>query len=115
MNNFFTKIFTWIKANLLLAIGILIAVVVLFFPKLLRGLTGRRRIRHRRGYYSRAGRRVSARTYFRRPRRTLPRSVGIRRSRTRRQYTKGGKVKKPWQIKGSIAARRHMARIRRMR
>jgi hypothetical protein len=33
------------------------------------------------------------------------------RSRTRR--TKG--AKKPWQVKGSEAARRHMARLRRMR
>ena len=108
MKDFFDKIFTWVKANLLLAIGILVAVIVLFFPKLLRGLTGKRRIRHRPGYYT-------ARTITR-SRRRLPRSIGLtRRGVPRKQYTKGGKAKKAWQIKGSLAARRHMAQIRKMR
>lgn len=104
MKDFFDKIFTWVKANLLLSIGILIAVIVLFFPKLLRGLTSRKRIRHRPGYYAaRSGR-------------SFPRSVGLtRRGVPRKQYTKGGKAKKAWQIKGSLAARRHMAQIRKMR
>lgn len=34
---------------------------------------------------------------------------------TKRVYTKGGKTKKPWQVKGSLAARRHMAQLRKMR
>jgi len=34
---------------------------------------------------------------------------------TKRVYTKGGKAKKPWQVKGSLAAKRHMAQIRKMR
>lgn len=45
-------------------------------------------------------------------------SAGYRRRRTaapRRAYTKGGKAKKPWQIKGSLAAKRRMAQIRRRR
>jgi len=33
----------------------------------------------------------------------------------KRVYTKGGKAKKPWQVKGSLAAKRHMARLRKMR
>lgn len=33
----------------------------------------------------------------------------------KRAYTKGGKAKKPWQIKGSLAAKRHMAKLRRMK
>ena len=33
----------------------------------------------------------------------------------KRVYTKGGKAKKPWQIKGSLAAKRHMAKLRRMK
>lgn len=106
MKDFFNKILTWVKSNLILTIGILIAVILVFFPKMLRGLTGRRRIRHRPSYYSR---RPAAR---RRSRRSLG---PVHRSRQRKQYTKGGKAKKPWQIKGSIAARRHMAQIRRMR
>lgn len=46
-------------------------------------------------------------------------SAGYRRRRTaaprRRSYTKGGKAKKPWQIKGSLAAKRRMAQIRKRR
>lgn len=33
----------------------------------------------------------------------------------RRKYTKGGKTKKPWQVKGSRAAKLHMAKLRRMK
>jgi hypothetical protein len=51
-------------------------------------------------------------TYRRRRRRVIPRSVGVRRRRT---YTRGGTAKKAWQIKGSLAARRRMAQIRRKR
>ncbi len=49
----------------------------------------------------------------RRRRRPIPRSVGY--PRRRRTYSRGGAAKKPWQIKGSLAARRHMAQIRRKR
>jgi len=110
MKDLFNKVLTWAKSNMLLAIGALLAVIMLFFPKLLKGLFGTTRRRHRRI----AGSPYSTGSPYRRnKRRTLPRSVGMR--KIRRQYTKGGKVKKPWQIKGSIAARRHMAQIRRMR
>lgn len=51
-------------------------------------------------------------TYRRRRRRVIPRSVGIRRRRT---YRTGGASKKAWQIKGSLAAKRRMAQIRRKR
>jgi len=85
---------TWIKNNVLLFFGILIASIILFFPKLFKEKRRRRR-------------------------RKLPRSVGMRKRRRtsgpRKQYTKGGKAKKPWQIKGSEAARRHMRKIRKMR
>lgn len=115
MKDFFDKTLTWIKANLWLAIGILIAVVIVFFPKLLKGLTGTRRIKHRPGYYAaRSGRRIPRSVGM--ARRRIPRSVGLtRRGVPRKQYTKGGKAKKAWQIKGSLAARRHMAQIRKMR
>jgi hypothetical protein len=103
----FNTIWAWIKANILLSVGIGFAVILLFFPKVLRGLFhSRRRVYHRIGI-----RRVSARTYYRRPRLALPRSVGTRRRSTRRM--KG--TKKAWQVKGSRAAKLHMARIRRMR
>lgn len=40
-------------------------------------------------------------------------SYQFRRAKPRKQYTKGGKAKKPWQVKGSRAAKLHMAKIRR--
>jgi hypothetical protein len=46
-----------------------------------------------------------------RRRRSVKRSYGS----VRRKYTKGGKAKKPWQVKGSRAAKLHMAKLRRMR
>jgi hypothetical protein len=89
MNTFFQSVINWIKANMLLAIGIGVGVLLFLFRKKI--FHTRRLVHHRR----------------------LPRSVGTR--RRRKVYTKGGKAKKPWQIKGSEAARRHMAHIRRMR
>lgn len=86
------KIMTWIKGNLLLAIGAGILLAILLFPRIIRKLLG---------------------TNYRHRRRNIPRSVGMR--KTRRRYTKGGKAKKPWQIKGSLAAKRHMARLRKRR
>jgi len=94
----------WIKANILISVVILIAVVLVFFPKMLKGLFGAPRLRRRR---------VAASRPAIRRRRTLPRSVGMRKSKP--AYHKSGKVKKPWQIKGSEAARRHMRKIRSMR
>ena len=96
----FDKALTWIKANVLIALAILAAVVMVFFPKLLFG-SPRRRITRRP-----AVRRITRR------RRALPRSVGTRRRVAR---NKNGTAKKPWQIKGSEAARRHMRKIRNMR
>jgi hypothetical protein len=43
------------------------------------------------------------------------RSAAARIARSKRVYTVGGKKKKPWQIKGSLAAKRHMAQIRKKR
>lgn len=103
--DYLTKIWIWIKTNIFLSIGILLAVIIIFFPKLLKGLIGTRRSVHHR--------RVASLPYRRRTRRPLPRSVGVRKAR--KQYTKGGKLKKPWQIAGSEAARRHMRKIRAMR
>jgi hypothetical protein len=94
MNEFFSKVVTWIKENKMLAAAGGLLVLLLLFPRLVRKLMGTTRRR----------------------RRSLPRSVGMRRySRSRRSYSKGGRAKKPWQIKGSPAARRHMAQIRKKR
>jgi hypothetical protein len=96
MKETFDKIITWVKNNLWLAIGGAAIITLLFFPKLFSATTRRRR-------------RIRPVTTRARSGRRLPRSVG------RRKYTSGGKAKKPWQIKGSLAARRHMAQIRRRR
>lgn len=98
MGDLFNKIFGWVKANIMLSIVALLAVVLLFFPRLFRKVFSAPR--RRRRYNTRSGK-------------PLPRSVGRR--RIKRAYNKNGKQKKPWQIKGSEAARRHMARLRRMR
>jgi hypothetical protein len=88
---------TWIKNNMLISVGIGIVAIIVFLPKLLKGIFGttNKRIRHHR----------IVRSVTRR--RSLPSSVGIHRR------MKG--AKKPWQIKGSLAARRHMAQIRKRR
>lgn len=90
MNDIIQKITAWIKANKLLAVAIGGAALLMFFPKIMR----------------------FGRNTYRRRRRIIPRAVGMRR---RKVYTKGGRAKRPWQIKGSLAARRHMAQIRRMK
>lgn len=102
MKEFFDKIVEWVKGHLLIAIGIAAAAVFLFFPKLLKlGSTRRRR------------RRISYRVPSRR--RSYSRRSPLRVASRRRSYSRGGVKKKPWQIKGSLAARRRMALIRRKR
>jgi len=98
--DFLTNIWTWIKSNWIIAILIAVAIMFVFFGRQVKRLLGitKRRVKHRRPV-----------------RRSLPRSVGIRRNKGPVQRTAAGKVKKPWQIRGSEAARRHMAKIRRMR
>lgn len=93
----------FIKNNKTIAL-ILGAVAAMFVLK--KGFKPQRRRRRTPRYVSvlQASRRRSA------SRRSAPR---IRRAK--RVYRKGGKAKKPWQVKGSLAARRHMARLRKMR
>jgi hypothetical protein len=102
-----TTITTWIKNNLMISILVGVAAIALLFPKVLKGLFGpeRRKVHHRA-----SATRMAYTTYARR-RRALPRSVGMH--KVRRHITRRSKgSKKPWQIKGSLAARRHMALIR---
>jgi hypothetical protein len=97
MNEFTEKALLWLKENKMIAlIGGSIA-VLLFFPKLLKPKRRRRRRRTAQTvtYRTRSGRR-------------LPRSVGTRKARSTG-------TKKPWQVKGSLAAKRRMAQIRRMK
>jgi len=99
MKEYFDKVIEWAKGNKVIA-GVIGAGVLFFLFKMLK-----------------------KKTYTRR-RRRLPRSVGMRRiGRPVRRRTSANRViksgrnrgKKAWQIKGSEAARRHMANIRRRR
>jgi hypothetical protein len=93
------KILTWIKSNMILAAVLIIAAVAIFFPKVTRGIFGGSRTLHRRRV-----RKAITGSYTRR-----------RRSRPMRSTKRRSGAKKPWQIKGSLAAKRHMAQIRRRR
>lgn len=99
MKETFDKIMVWVKSNMWLSIGIGLVAIILFFPKLLKFGATRR---HRRTYTP-VTTRIRRRTY----------KAPVK--RTKRSYAKGGAKKKPWQIKGSLAARRYMAAIRRKR
>ena len=95
----FTKVISWAKANVLIAAAIVAGVVIILMPSLFRSRPSRRR-----------------RNVLRIVNRPVRRRNTIRvRGAARRAYNKNGKQKKPWQIKGSEAARRHMRKIRQMR
>jgi hypothetical protein len=100
-----TSVFAWLKENKLIAAGIALAAIFLFFPKVLKSIFGgatrrrRRPVRHVSTHRSRVHRAITGRS---RP---------VRRTTMRR--SKG--AKKPWQIKGSLAAKRRMALIRKRR
>ena len=130
MKEFFDKVLTWVKSNVLLSIIGLIAVIVIFFPKLFKGIfrtrphadqwytraaRERRKERKRPGRVLRSG--VNGPKAGARRGRFLPRSVGMRKAGRTNRIIKSGvnRGKKAWQIKGSPEARRHMANIRRKR
>ena len=92
------KIIEWVKGNKVVAIAAG-ALLALFAVKKL--MKPKRRSRRR--------------TVSTGARRYLRKTAGRPRTKSKRVYTKGGKAKKPWQVKGSLAARRHMARLRKMR
>lgn len=89
------KITEWVKGNKVIAItaGALLALFAV-------------------QKFTSPARRRRRRTAAAAPRR---RRTAAPRKRAKRVYNKGGKAKKPWQVKGSLAARRHMARLRKMR
>jgi len=91
------KIIEWIKGNKILAISAGALLALFAVQKMIKPKRRRRRT-------------VSAGA-----RRYLRKTAGRPRTKIKRVYTKGGKAKKPWQVKGSLAARRHMARLRKMR
>ena len=102
------KILDFIKSKPLIAGLIGLGIVLLFFPKVLKGLFGGSpRRRHRRNVRRAIGAAPRRRRIVRR---SLP---ALRRRAPRRSRSRSGK--KPWQIKGSLAARRRMAQIRRRR
>lgn len=100
------KILEWVKGNKVLAIsaGALLALFAV--------MKMTKPARRRRRTVTTGARRRSVSPGARR---YLRKAAGRPRTKSKRVYTKGGKAKKPWQVKGSIAARRHMARLRKMR
>jgi hypothetical protein len=88
MNELFSKLKSFYEGNKVLALIITGVVLVMFTPlgKMFRGTSRRRRRKAVRVVYK---------------------------PRTRRRITI--KAKKPWQVKGSLAAKRRMAQIRRKR
>lgn len=104
--NTLTILWNWIKSNILLSVGVLIIVLLLFFPKVLKGLFGttRRVVHHRRVHVAAV-----------RHRRHVHHAItGTHRRRPAARRRSHGS-KKPWQIKGSRAAKLRMARLRRLR
>jgi len=103
MKAFFDTVIAWIKGNLWLSIGILAVILFVLFPRQIKKMfvssPRRKRVVHQVKTSSR---------------RRIPRSVGLRKV-NKPSYNKNGTKKKPWQIKGSPAARRRMAQIRRKR
>jgi hypothetical protein len=100
---------TWLKNNPLIAGLIAIGAILLFFPKIFKSIFGgSTRVRHRR--VKRVVRSVNS--HRRRVHHAITGSHKRRSPRIRRR-SKG--AKKPWQVKGSLAARRHMALIRKRR
>ena len=82
------KVKTWIMENKMIAIVIGALAVLFIFPKIFRTV--------------------------RRKRRSRPvKNVTVR--KTRRTYNKAAGTKKAWQIKGSLAAKRRMAQLRKMK
>lgn len=123
MSDFLTKVTTWVKANLYLAIGIALTIIILLFGRSLKRLFGvRRRVRHRRPAKSiRIVRRSPGlRAKNRKP---LPRSVGMSRASGRGypkygggyipfKRNKNGSIKKAKFVSGTVAAHNYMRKLR---
>jgi len=114
----FDQLWNWLKQNIVIGVLIIVALLLVLFPRAVRRMFAAPRKRRRR---TRSGK-------------PLPRSVGRRRSLISRagrrtgkgypavgggtipyKYNKDGTVKKAWQVKGTVAAKQRMARLRRSR
>jgi len=116
----FDQLWNWLKQNIVIGVLILVALLLVLFPRAVRRMFAAPRKRRRR---TRSGK-------------PLPRSVGTRRRRRTTaprarttgsgyaaagggtialKYNKDGTVKKAWQVKGTVAAKQRMARLRRSR
>ena len=126
MKEFFTKVLTWIKANMIISIVIALVVVVFFFGKTLKKLffgTHHKRPRHY------ALKQVSdTRTLSRRnSRKPLPRSVSMHKAGSGQGYpkygggyipfkrNKDGSIKKAKFVGGTVAAHNYMHSLRKNR
>jgi hypothetical protein len=104
-----TSITNWIKSNLVISIIVGLVAIFLFFPKMFKGILGTtRRVRHRR-------KPIVHRRPIRHRSNVRLAITGSRRRRRPATHRRMKGAKKPWQVKGSRAAKLRMARIRRMR
>lgn len=90
MNEQLDKILTWVKANPLAAAGVALGAVMILKPAIFR--TRRRRRRVSVAYRTRSHKKAN-----------------------RRKYSLRSSGRPAWMVKGSPAAKRHMAQIRRKR
>jgi len=131
MKELFDKIFGFIKTNYIISALVVIVFVFLFFPRLFKGLAGRKRIKHRPGWkFAKSNPRAitkprKRRTGGTRSGKPIPRSVGTRSSKKGYpkagggyipfKKNKDGSIKKAWQVGGTVAAKSRMSKLRRAR
>ncbi len=113
----FNNILAWIKTNWIIAILVAVVGILIFFPKQIRKLMRGKPKRRRR---------TVAKTKTITRGRTIPRSVGTKRSGSKGyaaagggvipfKYNKDGSTKKAWQVGGTVAAKSRMSRLRKAR
>jgi hypothetical protein len=120
-----TTILTWIKNNILLAVGIAIVIVILFFGTGLKRMFRPHRVHHRRRI-SVTPRRKTYRSLVWKMRKSFPRSVGMHKASGRGypkagggyipfKRNKNGTIKKAAFVSGTVAAKRRMSHLRNLR
>ena len=131
MREFFNGILSFIKTNYIISALVGIVFIFLFFPRLFKGLTGKRRVKHRPGWkFAKSNPRAVKKPRRRRAGGTrsgkpMPRSVGTRSSKKGYpkvgggyipfKKNKDGSIKKAWQVGGTVAAKSRMSKLRRAR
>jgi len=97
------KVIEWAKANKMIVIAAIAGILLFALRKFIKP-----KRKKKRSYRP-------MRAASRRRRSYSPKKAARAPKRAKRLYSKSGKRLRPWQIKGSLAARRHMAQIRKKR